>query len=155
MTLSQGLQARGHQSTVFVVQWRCHTPHPHPRVRTALAQRGRGSSQSCFGEHPCTPSPSGSVWKGGVKKGRFLKLLQTAVYSDTLLLHQMTDTIRRSQREDPGIFMMTGAQIKQLSPAALPGKLWEQDPKHPVSLEDKYLKPSFHSSQTLPSPHAL
>ena len=87
--------------------------------------------------------------------GRFLELLQIAVYSDALLLHQMTDTIQRSQQEDPGRFITTGTQIKHRSPAALPGKLWEQDPKHPVPLADKYLKPSFPSSQTLPSPPAL
>lgn len=37
---------------------------------TALAQRGCDTSQGCFGEHPHTPSPSGSVWKGGVKNGK-------------------------------------------------------------------------------------
>lgn len=87
--------------------------------------------------------------------GRFLELLQTAVYSDILLLHQMTDTIRRSQQEDPGRFITTGTQIKHLTPLPSPGSCGNRDPKHLVPLADKYLKPSFPSSQTLPSPHAL
>lgn len=111
--------------------------------------------RAVLGNTHAFPVPAAPCGKEELKKGRFLKLLQTAVYSDALLLHQMTDTIRRSQREDPGIFIMTGTQIKQLSRAALPGKLWEQDPKHPVSLADKYLKPSSPSRQTLPSPQAL
>lgn len=87
--------------------------------------------------------------------GRFRELLQTAVYSEALLLHQMTDITWRSQQEDPGRFIATGTQIKHLSPAALPRKLWERDPKHPEPPADKYLKASFPCSQTLPSPQAL
>jgi len=111
--------------------------------------------------------PSGSVWKGGVKNrfledswkipGRFLELLQTAVYSNACAASpdEADATIRRSQQEDPGSFIMTGTQIKHLSPAALPGKLWEQNPSTPFLQQIKYLKLSFPGSQTLPSPHAL